>query len=664
MRSIAAAALFAAAVSAAGADDVVEEIIVEGSVLGGLRDVGSGSAVGAEAIALIRPTHAAEVLARLPGVWISRGSEQEHLTAIRSPVFSGPGSCGEFQVLENGIPIRPAGFCNVNNLFEVPIELASAVEVVRGAGGALFGGNAVHGVINVVSGAFGDDAPAQISLEGGPYDYGQGRVSGAIEAGGQRLGLAFLGTHANGYRDATGHDEQKLVVDHRAVVGRFDVDTTFSGTNLNQETGGFVVGYKAYEGSGRDANPNPEAYRDAWSWRVASRWQTDLSAGTALEITPYARRSDMQFLQHFLPGQPLEKNGQTSAGVQVAASGGDALAWRLGAVGEWAEGDLYEFQENPLSAARPAGVHYDYEVESLLAAGFYDLRWAFADDLALVHGGRIEWLGYDYDNLTTPGDAGIYSRPADRDDDFDNAAARLGLEWTPLPGTRVYGLLASAFRPPQATELYRLQSGQRVADLDSEEVLSVEAGLRRQTAGLEYGIAAFAERSRDLLLRDASGFNVNGGKIDSYGLEAEVLWHVSQMQSVSVVASYARHEYAFDRILAGGELIQDGNDVDTAPRWLGSLQWTLAPTAALVSELEVVYQGEHYVNAENTADYPGHVVVNWRGSWQANDTWRVFARVINLFDMEYADRADFAFGNYRYFPAMPLQVYAGFEVTL
>ena len=30
------------------------------------------------------------------GVWLSRGSGQEHLTAIRSPVLAGAGSCGDF----------------------------------------------------------------------------------------------------------------------------------------------------------------------------------------------------------------------------------------------------------------------------------------------------------------------------------------------------------------------------------------------------------------------------------------------------------------------------------------------------------------------------------------------------------------------------------------
>ena len=43
---------------------------------------------------------------------------------------------------------------------------------------------------------------------------------------------------------------------------------------------------------------------------------------------------------------------------------------------------------------------------------------------------------------------------------------------------------------------------------------------------------------------------------------------------------------------------------------------------------------------------------------------RLFARLLNLLDVAYADRADFAFGSYRYFPGMPRQLYAGVEVKL
>jgi len=98
-----------------------------------LRDVpASIFAVGADDIKKIRPTHINELLARVPGTWISRGNGQESLTAIRSPVLSGAGSCGAFQMAQDGIPVRAIGFCNWNQLCESNSKQAGCVEVIVG----------------------------------------------------------------------------------------------------------------------------------------------------------------------------------------------------------------------------------------------------------------------------------------------------------------------------------------------------------------------------------------------------------------------------------------------------------------------------------------------------------------------------------------------------
>lgn len=100
-------------------------------------------------IAALRPTHPAEVFARLPGTWITRGSGQEHLSAVRSPILSGAGGCGALLILEEGVPIRPPGFCNVNNLFEVNLLQAASISVLRGPGGLGHASGGLHGVIDV-----------------------------------------------------------------------------------------------------------------------------------------------------------------------------------------------------------------------------------------------------------------------------------------------------------------------------------------------------------------------------------------------------------------------------------------------------------------------------------------------------------------------------------
>ena len=103
------------------ASEVEEEIIVEAKKIDSISDWKeevSSTSLNSEEISLIDAQHPKQVFNRIPGIWISRGSGQEHLTSIRSPVLTGPGACGSFLILEDGIPARPNGFCNVNGLFE------------------------------------------------------------------------------------------------------------------------------------------------------------------------------------------------------------------------------------------------------------------------------------------------------------------------------------------------------------------------------------------------------------------------------------------------------------------------------------------------------------------------------------------------------------------
>lgn len=650
----------------------IEEIVVraDASLFARLGELGSRDMLTGEEVNRIGATHIHETLARIPGVWISRGSGQEHLTAIRSPVYTGAGACGEFIFLEDGIPIRPAGFCNVNNLFEVNSEQVGALEVWRGPASAVLGGNALHGAVNVISAL---PEKNQISVEGGPYDYY--RVAGQLRGsgnGGRQWGLSVNGMSTNGYRDDTGHDQQKASFIHLMDVADWEVRTTLNATNLNQETGAFVFGEDAYKDDDlRESNPSPEAYRDAWSFRAASHW----SRGQ-WQITPYFRRSKMEFLQHFLPGQPTENNEQTSVGVLGSYEwlASDVVTVDLGSQLEYMEGSLKEFQDDELTtssafnnAVRNQGTHYNYDVDSVMAAVYANLSWELTDSMRLVSSLRVEYLEYDYDNKaldgntrddgTTCGFGGcLYNRTPDSKDDFSNIAGRLGLEKEYSFGT-AYALVATGFRPPQATELYRLQRDQDVTDLDSEELVSAEFGVR----GEGWTIAAFAEKTKDFIFRDADGLNLSDGKTNAFGVEFSVS-HSWERNTLSLAGTYAEHRYDFTRSATGREEIKDGNLVDTAPRWLANARWQFFFNDQIDSEIEVNYNGKHYIDAANTAEYDGHVVVNWRGRYTINDSTTVFARVVNLLDEEYADRADYTLFNpdrYRYFPAMPRQLYVG-----
>ena len=62
---------------------------------------------------------------------------------------------------------------------------------------------------------------------------------------------------------------------------------------------------------------------------------------------------------------------------------------------------------------------------------------------------------------------------------------------------------------------------------------------------------------------------------------------------------------------------------------------------------------DYYLDAANTQSYEGHQIYNLRGNWQINPQLAASLAVLNLTDERYAERADFAFGNHRYFVGEP-----------
>lgn len=638
-------------------------------------EVGALTTLGGELVEGLAPVHGQELFVRVPGAWVSRGSGQEHLMALRSPVLTGPGACGAFLLLEDGIPLRPAGFCNVNNLFEMNLAQAAGVEVLRGPGSALYGGTALLGAVNVFTPEPTADLAAPegtIKAELGPWSYGQLQGQVAAPLGRERLLAAFDVVDTDGWQDDTGFRHRKGSLRAQGEGRGWRHDFQLSGASLDQNTGGFVVGPEAFaDATLRNTNPNPEAYREAYALRASLGLERDLPSGAVLGVTPYARRSEMEFLQHFLPGQPLEENGQDSLGViaRVAKAG---ARWRatVGLQLEWADTWLTQRQDGPtvgsafLVATRPEGQHYDYAVESTLAAAFYDVSLDLSPRLTLVHSARLEQLRYDYDNRMLAGntrDDGTacgfggcnYSRPEDREDRFTDQAGRLGVVYGLSARSQLAFTASAGFRAPQSTELYRLQSGQTVADLRSEFVRSFELAYGYARNGFTLSLTAFDQRAEDQVLRDADGFNVSAGKTDSDGVEGQLSYAIYPTLTVAGQVTYARHRYAFSRALSRGGMIQKGDDVDTAPRWLGSAQLRWTPSEALSVELENVTMGDYFMDAENTARYDGHRVWNLRGRYALSDQLAVALRILNLADERYAERADLAFGNERYFVGQP-----------
>lgn len=631
--------------------------------------------ISQEEIQLVAHQHIQEVANRLAGVNINRNNGQESLISIRSPVLTGSGACGAFLLAEQGIPLRAAGFCNVNELFDANSENAARIEVIRGPGTAYYGSNAVHGMINVVlpDPTEGGD----ITLEAGPRGSTRANATMGMDYGNFKHMFLVNGASENGYRDDSGFDQQKLSWRYQMMTeGGYALDGGFTFTNLNQETAGYVLGTDAYKDSDlRDTNPNPEAYRDSQSFRAWTRITKDLDSGWQVVVTPYIRKADLSFIQHFLPGAPTEDNTHSSIGAQMATykdlDNNAMISFGLDL--EATEGSLSQTQEFATSTGSaflnntiPIGKHYDYDVDATQVAPFVHYQRYFDNGFDISLGLRYERMEYDYDNRMINGrtkDSGVacgfggcrYSRPADSTDSFGDFAPKFAVRYELNDRHNVQLRLNKGYRAPQATELYRLQNNQTVADLDSVEIDSIELGLEGGGTGWQYAVTAYQMNKDNEIVTDSSRANLNGSKTKHRGLEFSGALDLTDSLRLSGAYNLARHTYEND--LDGGGLIIDGNDVDTAPRHFGSmqLQWTLSDT--LSTELEWVNMGSYYTNPENLNEYEGHDILNLRTRWQASTDLTLALNILNLTDKEYAERADFSFGNDRYFPGEPLRAF-------
>lgn len=650
----------------------LDELVVTGTRSEtSLRELaGNTGKVSEQEIDLINADHIEESLARVSGVNIQRGNGAESLVALRSPVLTGPGAAGAFLFMEDGIPLRAAGFANNNGLAEAHYEWAGGIEVVRGPGSALYGSNAVHGLINVLSRAPSLDLEREMDFTFGSDDLYKfkGTVSDTVGAHGYRV--SFSGTDFGGWRDDEEYGQQKLTARHDYFAPNGDsFKTVLSAFNLNQETAGFIESddEKAYEDhSLMETNNDPDAYRDWWSVRLSTRWDHIMANGDTLSITPYLRDNRMEFRQHYLPSRAIEENEHTSLGTQIAyymdLDGGHKVI--LGTDLEYTDGSLKETQQRAsytfFGKNRQQGTHFDYDVEAVTIAPYIHAEWKLAEKWRATTGLRFEHVEYDYDNNVAAGtgeadgsacfaapDECLYLRPADRDDTFNDWSPKLGLVYLLNENHSIFANYRRGNRAPQTTDLYRLQNQQLVGDLDSEKADSIEVGMRGLAGIVNYEVSAFYMKKKNFFFRDPDGLNVTDGKTKHRGIEVALSLPLGEQFDLAANYTYAKHTYDFDNAASGTE---SGNEVDTAPRHIANVRlgWDFNPKSR--AELEWQHMGDYFLDPSNEHEYDGHDLLNLRVETKVTESLKLHGQVKNILNEEYADRADFAFGSYRFFP--------------
>ena len=183
-----------------------------------------------------------ELLNSIAGVRISQtGSTIGHMTAIRLPT----GTKAYYLFLQDGIPLQSSGFFNHNGLAYSNFASAGSVEVLKGAGTALYGSDAVGGTINVISNDPMKNLGIKGSVEFGDRNFQRYGIAGGTEIDdNSAVSVHASHTESDGWRNNSDYDRQELSVNY---VNDLDDDNTVKlSFNANRFESGMTSGIKDF----------------------------------------------------------------------------------------------------------------------------------------------------------------------------------------------------------------------------------------------------------------------------------------------------------------------------------------------------------------------------------------------------------------------------------
>lgn len=607
--------------------------------------------IGESIIADRIPAHPARIMNRIPGVWVNATEGEGHMTAIRQPLST----LAHYLFLENGIPTRSTGFFNHNALFEVNIAQSSAIEIIKGPGTAMHGSDAIGGVINVETGSIPESSGGDVTIEGGSFGFRRMLASGSRVGSMYGLRLDLNLTDSDGWRRGTAYQRQSGTLTWRQSTGAASTLRTVAAfTRVEQHPAGIAaISKEDYLEDGR-IHYTPVSFRNVTALRLSSSWNR-ASRSSLWTITPFFRYSAMDLLPNWaLSFDPATWETQNlSFGAQLQYRHDLApLRTRLiaGVDIDYSPGWRKETEVDP---ERVDGVfidyvetspQYDYDVTYAQASPFLHTEFSPVKQVRVSAGLRVDLSGYDYKNHLTTIQEGSHRRPASGTVTYQQASPKLGVTWTALDGVTWFASYRRAFRVPSERQIFR--QGQASESFGLKPVIadSYESGIR--LADERWGQAEFTVfnmiKVNDIVTfnyEDGSRGSVNTGETRHRGVELGANTSIKDIVTFAATATFADHEYVDWTTNLGNTY--SGNGMEVAPRTIFNAEMTVhlplldgVDVGADISSI-----GDYWMDAANTAEYGGHQVVNIRMSASITQDIHLFARVGNVADVLYAERA-------------------------
>ena len=641
--------------------------------------------VSKEQLAIDNGQHVAESLNSISGVLIDQLSGgQGHKTAIRMPM----NTSGYYLFLQDNIPLQSAAFFNHNALWWSSFNSnVGRMEVLKGAGTALYGSGAVAATVNILSKPIAEQVETSLDMMFGEDEYGKIQASHSQKLSAKH-GVRFAGSYMNndGWRDHTGSKRAEITFRHEwQLADNESLVTSIVMSDLEQEMAS-SLSEELYENDITNSGLSEDVLasdplRKTKYIRLSAQWDK-MDGDYIYSAIPYIRHRTNDYTATWNQNMPAIESDVTTLGLLALMNieYGNNSETTLGFDIELTSGDQLSYQPLDFTTSGwnadtfvKGEKFYDDTTDYKAFSPYVQHTGQITDELTYSLGGRYDYGKYEFDNhLGIYGDIGHGKISLeDREDTFNHFSPKASLNYHLNEDSSVYLRYANSFRLPTAGSLYHLttkDSGEAKA-VDPEVSDTYELGYKHNWDNLALDAAIYYMDVDDGIVhaynQHGQRFLTNASRVIHKGIELAMDWQINEEININAAYSHSSHE--FDQ---HEDEDLEGNEMKAAPEYIANLRFIYSPksVAGLTSMLEIQSIGEYWLDDDNSTDAngndrkeDGYTVANLKARYQLNDQLSLHARVLNLTDKKYIQEAEYRYRKVRISPGAHRTIYVGFN---
>ncbi len=617
------------------------------------------------------------LLNKVSGVYMPTIGGEQHMMSIRQPISLK----GLYLYLEDGLPIRTSGLFSSNALIEINTSNIHSIELIKGPASALYGAEAIGGVINFISSPVPTTKLASISgqlnstgLKKLELLYGKPNPKG-----GWMINASFT-NQKNGILEYSDYNKNAI-----SIKKEFKFSKKLTGYQTLQ----YIHYYTQMTGSvdsihfvKKDfSSLQSFTYRKLAVLRWRQNFQQEWNSNSITQFNILYRNNTMDQNPTYSIASTAKSNKFKG---QINSNHFDAFVfdlqhqWNIPSLkskliigGYWditkqnlnahyidILKDTIQNKYTSYTAKIPDSLLTSYQTQINNKAIYLNYLGTISNTLKINMAIRFDNFEYAFNNQIASGTPSSINH-------FSHWTPKLGFTYNKKQ-IGAYVNFSQGFVPPQITEIYNTI---KVPYLLPQQFSNYEIGGWAQVKNLygEFSLYQLNGENEIISVRQADGVNLNqnAGSTKHIGIEYQLKYKINNAIQLEWNATNAKHTY-YKTIIKG--VTVDGNHMNAAPNFLSNASLYFKLNSKLNSSLEWHHQSKYFMDETNTTIYPGFNLLHIKFNYVLGKN-TVWLHVLNVTNAYYSTMATKNFSTkgssaYSYYIGEPRTIAMGWKWSL